>query len=81
MDFLLGIAVPDIAIITEIAPNHLEQFGTFERYKAEKFKLIESARELIIHDSLRDSVEREALYYGNGGMSEISVSQTIIDTT
>ena len=81
MDFLLSIAIPDIAIITEIAPNHLEQFGTFDRYKAEKFKLIESARELIIHDSLRDSVEREALYYGNGGMSEISVSQTIIDTT
>lgn len=74
MDFLLSIAIPDIAIITEIAPNHLEQFGTFELYRAEKFKLVESARELIIHDSHRSSVEREALYYGTGGMSEISVS-------
>jgi UDP-N-acetylmuramoyl-tripeptide--D-alanyl-D-alanine ligase len=74
MDAMLDIAIPDVAIITEIAPNHIEQFGTFDLYKKEKLKIVARARELIIHDSLRNSVEREALYYGIGAMSEIDAS-------
>ena len=81
MDFLLSIAIPDVAIITEIAPNHIEQFGTFELYKKEKLKIITQARELIIHDSLRNSVEREAMYYGTGAMSEIDASHIEITPT
>ncbi|MFZ2256186.1 MAG: Mur ligase family protein [Patescibacteria group bacterium] len=81
MDFLLSIAVPDIAIITEVAPNHIEQFGTFDLYKKEKLKLIQGARDIIIHDSLRDSIEREALYYGTGAMSEIDASHIDITHT
>lgn len=53
MDFLLSIAVPDIAIITEIIPNHIEQFGTLDAYRKEKLKITQSAKELIIHDSGR----------------------------
>lgn len=81
MDFLLSIAVPDIAIITEVAPNHIEQFGNFDAYKQEKIKLTRWVRDLIIHDSLRDSIERDALYYGTGAMSEIDASHIGIDHT
>lgn len=81
MDFLLSIAIPDIAILTEVAPNHLEQFGTFDLYKKEKLKITQKAKELIIHDTLRDSVEREALYYGAGAMSEIDASHMDISHT
>lgn len=80
MDFLLSIAIPDIAILTEIAPNHLEQFGTFEAYKKEKFKLAHAVGELIIHDSLRKSIDREWFYYGSGAMSDIDISHVTIDT-
>ena len=81
MDFLLSIVIPDVAIITEIAPNHIEQFGTFDAYKREKLKMIAHARELIIHDSLRNCVEREATYYGTGAMSQIDASHIEITPT
>jgi UDP-N-acetylmuramoyl-tripeptide--D-alanyl-D-alanine ligase len=81
MDFLLSIVIPDVAIITEIAPNHIEQFGTFDAYKREKLKMIAHARELIIHDSLRNCVEREAIYYGTGAMSQIDASHIEITPT
>jgi UDP-N-acetylmuramyl pentapeptide synthase len=81
MDFLLSIATPDIAIITEVAPNHLEQFGTFDLYKKEKLKITHKAKDLIIHDTLRDSIERDAFYYGTGAMSEIDASHIDISHT
>ncbi len=43
MDFMLSIAIPDVAIITEIAPNHIEQFGNFDLYKKEKLKIVSYA--------------------------------------
>ena len=74
MDFLLSIVVPDIAVITEIIPNHIEQFGTFDSYRKEKFKITQRAKDLIIHDSGRPFIWREALYYGRGAMSDINTS-------
>lgn len=74
MDFLLSIAVPDIAILTEVAPNHIEQFWTFDRYREEKLKFTRWRSDLIIHDSLRNLIEREAFYYGTWWMSEIDIS-------
>lgn len=53
MSFLLDIAIPDIAIIAPIAPNHIEQFGTFEKYRHEKFLLAEHAKHVILHESHR----------------------------
>lgn len=53
MEFLLSIARPNIAIITAIESNHLEQFGTLERYRQEKLKLFEWAKYCIAHTSLR----------------------------
>lgn len=74
MEFLLDIAPPDIAIITEIAPNHLEQFGSLENYRKEKLKLAHATPRVIAHDSLRDSIHDEAIYYGLGAMSDITAA-------
>lgn len=81
MDFLLSIAVPEIAIITEVAPNHLEQFGTFDLYRKEKLKITRQAKHLIIHDTLRDALERDAFYYGTGAMSDLNASHINISHT
>ena len=56
MDFLLSIVKPDIAILSVVAPNHLEQFGSFELYRKEKLLLIENAKQAIVHESLRPYV-------------------------
>lgn len=63
MDFLLSIAVPDIAVITPVDPNHLEQFGSIDNYRNHKIKIIKSAKCSIIHESLRQYIETDALYY------------------
>lgn len=51
MDFLTSIATPDIAIISKIVPNHIEQFGTEEAYRREKLK-ITVAKKIFAHKSL-----------------------------
>lgn len=79
MDFLLSIAIPDIAILTEVAPNHLEQFGTFERYREEKLKITKDAKKVIVHNSQKQFVDREVLSYGLGSMSDVDISHIHID--
>jgi UDP-N-acetylmuramyl pentapeptide synthase len=81
MEFMLGIAIPDIAIITELTPSHLEQFGTFERYRDAKLKLAESATHVILHDSLRKYIDREVTYFGLGAMSDIDTSHIAVTPT
>lgn len=71
MDFLLSIAVPDIGIISPIAPNHLEQFWTLDNYRNEKLRFWEVAKRLIAYEWLRQYIDKEALYYSMGGMSDI----------
>ena len=63
MQFLLSIAIPDIAILTPVESNHLEQFGSLENYRSHKMMLIEHASTRIIHESLRQYVTLDALYY------------------
>lgn len=74
MDFLLSIAEPDIAILTEVTPAHISQFGTFEAYLHEKILLVSHAKKAIIHEKMRDLISRDALYYGMGALSYIDVS-------
>lgn len=74
MTFLTDIVAPDIAILSVVAPNHLEQFGTLEKYRNEKLLLTKNTSRLIIHESLRSYVEKDALFYGSGGMSDIDAS-------
>jgi UDP-N-acetylmuramoyl-tripeptide--D-alanyl-D-alanine ligase len=74
MEFLLSIVAPDIAIVTQIEPNHLEQFGSLELYRASKLLLIEHAHTRILHESLRQYVDLDALYYSLGALSDIDAS-------
>lgn len=74
MDFLLDIVVPDIAVITEIMPNHIEQFGSFSAYRWEKLKMAEATNMLIAHDTLRPYIERDTTFYGRWAMSDIDAS-------
>jgi len=74
MDFLCSISYPDIAILTEVAPNHIEQFGTLERYRNEKLKILKNACHAIVHESLRAWVDRDAVYYGKGAVDHIDMS-------
>ncbi len=74
MEFLLSITTPDIAILSPVTPNHLQQFGTLESYRAEKLLLLKMAKHRIVHESLRPYIESEAIYYGTWGMSEVDAS-------
>lgn len=75
MEFLLSIVKPHIAILTPVAPNHLEQFGTFSRYHQAKLLLIESAIDMAIaHESERQSITRIWVqYYGKDAQSDVCV--------
>ncbi len=74
MEFLLSIVTPDIAVLTPVEPNHLEQFGSLEHYRNQKMMLIEHTSTRIIHESLRQYVELEAFYYSLGALSDIDAS-------
>ena len=79
MQFLLDIATPDIAIITPVEPNHLEQFGSLGVYRSHKLMLIEHAKHRIIHESLRQYVDLDALYYSLGALSDIDAAHIEMD--
>ncbi len=79
MDFLLSIAIPDIAILTPVEPNHLEQFGTLSNYRNDKIKLIQSARQALVHESLRQYINIDVQYYSLWALSDIDASNIEID--
>jgi UDP-N-acetylmuramyl pentapeptide synthase len=74
MDFLLSIAVPDIAVLTQVEPNHIEQFGTEEAYRAEKLKILGATKNRIVHESLRKYISQSVTYYGLGARSDVDAS-------
>ena len=74
MEFLLSIATPDIGILTEVTPNHIEHFPSFEAYLKEKLLLIERSTQAIVYENMRDSIWRDAIYYGLGALSSIDAS-------
>lgn len=64
MEYLISIVRPHIAVLSPVAPNHLEQFGTFERYHQAKLLLIESALDsAIAHESEKSYISREGVYF------------------
>lgn len=82
MDFLISIVMPDIAVIAPIEPNHIEQFWSLPLYRSEKLKLIVSSTvTTIAHESLRQYIERDVLYYSMGAMSDIDASSITIHPT
>ncbi len=64
MDFLLSIARPDIAIVTPIESNHIEQFQKFENYRKEKLKILAYAKKAVVHESLAENVPVDTPLYG-----------------
>lgn len=74
MDFLLSIAVPDIGILTEVTPNHIENFASYDEYLWAKLLLIERCTNAIVYENMRDSIGRDALYYGLGALSSVDAS-------
>lgn len=64
MEYLLSIVKPHITILTPVAPNHLEQFGSLEAYRDAKLLLPKNAKEIaIVHDSLTEFIEGEKVFY------------------
>lgn len=81
MDFLLSIAHPDIAILTPVESNHLEQFTTLENYRSHKIKLVTRAGSAIVHESLRQYIDRDdVVFYSLGALSDVDASSLHIDT-
>ena len=81
MEYLLSIAVPEIAIIAPVAPNHLEQFGTLESYRNAKLLLARASKTRIVHESLRAYMDVDCLFYGMGGMSDVDASDGRVSLT
>lgn len=75
MAFLLSIAKPDIAIISPVTENHLEQFWTLAKYRSEKLLLLKGAKYVIAYEGLRQFIDQDALYYSMGWMSDIDASR------
>ena len=74
MDFLLSIARPDIAILTPIEPNHIEQFGNVGAYRLEKLKILNATKNRIVHESLREFITQSVIYYGLGARADVDAS-------
>jgi UDP-N-acetylmuramoyl-tripeptide--D-alanyl-D-alanine ligase len=49
MDFLLSIAVPDIAVVLAISKNHVANFASYDEYVAEKLKIIPPSKSVIFN--------------------------------
>lgn len=48
MDYLLSIVRPDIGVVTNISHSHLEYFGSLEKIKKEKVKLLQGLRKMVL---------------------------------
>lgn len=71
MDFLLSIAIPDIAIITPIVANHIQQFKTEEAYIAEKLKITIS-KNIIVHETVAPKIEHNnMIVFGTNSVCDI----------
>lgn len=78
MSFLLSIAKPNIGVLSPVESNHLEQFKTLEKYRAEKILLIQNSKIAIIHESLRQFIEIDATYYSLWALSDVDASHARI---
>ncbi|MFA5643949.1 MAG: Mur ligase family protein [Patescibacteria group bacterium] len=73
MDYLLSIVKPDIGVITNISHSHVEYFGSLEKIKKEKIKLVKNLKKdglaVLNFDNkyLKDAspeLKSKAFYYG-----------------
>jgi len=77
--------LPDVAVITNITPNHLDRHGSFEAYKAAKRAILGRARHAVLCGD--DAVVREvaagwgghALWYGRRGEMSVNTAGDLVD--
>ena len=70
MSRLVEIAQPDVAVITNVGPTHLEFFGSIDEVAAEKGILAQAASSVVLNADdplvarMRDVVDGAAISFG-----------------
>ena len=79
MEYLLSVVRPDIALLSPIAPNHMEQFVDFSRYRDAKYLLVKNTRVAsIVHESHRVYLDGENMYfYGTSKDNDIYIQTAL----
>lgn len=84
MDVFAGIAQPDSAVVTRVAPAHLERFGDIDTVEREKGRLIEhvDARGAAIVNAddervyrMRTRTRARVITYGTSGTEDVSAEE------
>ena len=76
---------PDVAVLTNITPNHLDRHGTFEAYKEAKRHILRRARRAVLNADdphVKDAARGfagEALWFGRGGDVTVSEDGSLVD--
>ena len=76
---------PDVAVLTNITPNHLDRHGTFEAYKEAKRQILRRARRAVLYGDdphVRDVARvytGETLWFGRKGDIAISETGDLVD--
>jgi UDP-N-acetylmuramoylalanine--D-glutamate ligase len=76
---------PDVAVITNITPNHLDRHGSFEAYKEAKRLILRRARRAVLNGDdphVRDVARGfagEALWFGKSGDASVSEDGSLVD--
>ena len=77
--------LPDIAVLTNITPNHLDRHGSYEAYKASKRSILGKARFAVlfgddpnVREAAADYAGR-ALWYGRRGDLSVTPAGDLLD--
>jgi UDP-N-acetylmuramoylalanine--D-glutamate ligase len=76
---------PDVALITNITPNHLDRHGSFEAYKEAKKQILRRARRAVLNGDdphVRDVARGfagEALWFGRRGEAVVGEAGELLD--
>jgi UDP-N-acetylmuramoylalanine--D-glutamate ligase len=76
---------PDVALITNITPNHLDRHGSFEAYKEAKRQILRRARRAVLNGddaNVRDVARGfagEALWFGRHGEAMVGEDGELLD--
>lgn len=76
--------VPDIALITNLYPNHLDRHGTFDQYFLAKYKILHSQQDhqqallpLALKDRIRELTDRPLSFFSAGGTDKLGPEDTL----
>jgi UDP-N-acetylmuramoyl-tripeptide--D-alanyl-D-alanine ligase len=81
MSRLVEIAQPDVAVITNVGPTHLEFFGSIDKVAAEKGILAQAASSAVLNADdplvarMRDVVDGTAISFGLGSSADVLAAE------